>query len=113
MKYRRFWIKGERDDVFRIIMKWAKASNTEYIKSDLDPRITLFTKQRPASSKILEFMFGGFTKRPSGFPFMDILLFDHGEKLIEVVFRVVEGYEGEADLVQKMLLDNYRIDKVN
>ena len=107
MRYRRFWIKGDREEIFETIMKWAEASRIEYVRSELDPRITLITRRKGVSVKMLEFMFGGFSKKPSGIPFIDIFLFDHGDKLIEVVFRVVEGFEEEADIAQEMLLEFY------
>lgn len=111
MRYRRFWIKGDREEIFGTIMKWAKASRIEYIRSELDPRITLVTKRKGVSIQMLEFMFGGFSKKPSGIPFIDILLFDHGNKLIEVVFRVIEGFEEEADIAQEMLLEFYPLER--
>ena len=105
MRYMRFWLKGDREEIFDVLIKWAKASKLVYIRSELDPRSTLVTPKKKVSKRMLDFLFGGFPKEPSGYPFLDIHLFDHGNNLIEAVFRVVEDYEDKALIVRKMLED--------
>ncbi len=110
MKYYRFWLKGDREEIFDIIIKWAKAANVNYVRSGLDPRLTLITPRKSMYRRMVEFLFGGFSKDLEGQPFLDILLFDHGNDLIEVVFRIVEGSEERANIIKSMLEHLFPLD---
>ena len=107
MKYRIFWIYGEFNDIFNMIVKWASLNNYDYEYDSKASRIIILSRGSRVGRRLLEALFGGLARAPVRMALADITILDYRDNIKKVVIRYEQENARVADALHTLLIEAF------
>lgn len=105
MIYERIVLRGGRDDIIKFLETALDKQGLKYVRSPKEYRISIYPQKQ--KWRPFGFFLGyGYKSLPNS-PIIDIILLEGGKGYIEIVFRIVRGFENWARRIIKILLEEF------